>query len=222
MDRKTPLLCIADLQLIRSGERLLHVGSFALGAGERVALVGPSGAGKTLLLRSLALLEEWQAGTLDWCGGPVADADVPRYRSEVIYLHQKPSLGEGTVEQNLREVFQLKVHRHHHFDRAFAAAFLDEVGLGQAFLGKQVRDLSGGEAQLTALLRAVQTGPRVLLLDEPTSALDAARNQALEAWLMRWAEGDGERAYLWVTHNAEQVKRVSNRIVTMEKGGRLL
>ena len=81
-------------------------------SGDRLGVLGPSGAGKTVLLRALALLDPLDAGIdpLSRCKSSSATKSLG-YRSQVIYLHQKPALHEGTVEDNLRQPFTLKAHR---------------------------------------------------------------------------------------------------------------
>ena len=140
-----------------------------------MAVCGPSGAGKTLLLRALALLDPLDSGEILWTGRPVARDQVPRFRREAIYLHQRSAVLEDNVEAALRQPFSLRVYRQRQFDRDRAVSFLEQLGRDEAFLAKRVRDLSGGEMQITALVRALQLDPTVLLLDEPTSALDRAR-----------------------------------------------
>ena len=193
--------------------------SLAITAGERVALVGPSGSGKTVLLRSLAMLDPLDAGTLRWHGERVAHEAVPQYRSRVMYLHQRPALVEGTVLENLEHPFQYAVHRHREFDRALIVRRLEALGKDKTFLNKRVRDLSGGEAQITALLRAVQLEPEVLLLDEPTSALDHETSDAVQQCVRQWhSERMGERSYVVVSHNLQQVQRIVDRTLTLKSG----
>ncbi|MEZ6121517.1 MAG: ATP-binding cassette domain-containing protein, partial [Pirellulaceae bacterium] len=93
--------------LVRSGPNrpLIDQASCQIFAGDRIALTGPSGSGKSLLLRSLALLDEVEQGTIRWQGSLVKPHDVPRFRSHVIYVHQQASLTEGTVKDALREPF---------------------------------------------------------------------------------------------------------------------
>jgi putative ABC transport system ATP-binding protein len=193
-----------------------------VGAGERVALAGPSGAGKSLLLRALALLDPLDAGAVYWHGRPVADADVPACRRHVMYLQQRPALFEGDVEANLREPFTLKAYRGRHFDRPRVLGLLAELGRDESFLSRSHRDLSGGEAQIVALLRALQLGPDVLLLDEATAALDPAAVQAFEKLVAGWlAEAPAGRAAVWVSHDPAQAARVAQRAVFV-RGGRIV
>lgn len=198
---------------------LLDDVSVALDAGDRVALVGPTGSGKTLLLRCLAMLDPVDAGEILWCGEPVSGSAVPRYRSRVIYLHQRPAIDEGTVEDYLRQPYLLKVQQGKQFNRSRIVDWLASLDRKESFLAKQQQDLSGGEGQLTALLRAVQLDPNILLLDEPTAALDAATAELVERLVANWIEElPTERASVWVSHNAQQASRVSHRTIHMVDG----
>ncbi len=198
---------------------LLNRITMSIHTGQRLALVGPTGSGKTLLLRTLAMLDPVDAGEVRWGDATVRGSDVPKFRSQVIYLHQRPALIEGTVEQNLQQPFLLRVHQNKTFDRARIINLLKLLGRTELFLSKQQRDLSGGEQQLTALLRAVQLDPDMLLLDEPTAALDANTTDQVEALVSTWLDEQAEaRAIIWVTHDLEQARRVSARIMTIHEG----
>jgi putative ABC transport system ATP-binding protein len=187
--------------------------------GERLAITGPSGSGKTVLLRAISLLDPVDGGTIHWRGRPVIGDEVPAYRGQVIYLHQRPALLEGPVEENLKEPFRFAIHRARRFDREHVGALLRELGRDESFLEKPSRDLSGGEAQVVALLRAIQLRPTVLLLDEATASLDPATVAAAEDLLARWlAEAPSDRALVWVSHDAGQTRRVADRTVRMNAG----
>ena len=189
-----------------------------LGAGDRLAVHGPSGAGKTVLLRSLALLDPIDRGSISWNGVEVTGEAVPRYRSRVNYLHQAPALGEATVAAVLRRPFELAMHREKEWREELARELFAELGREDSFLDKDRRDLSGGERQLTALVRALLLDPQILLLDEPTSALDSATALLAEALIERWLRRRPERAYVWVCHDDDQRRRVSDRSLTMVAG----
>lgn len=195
---------------------LLDKASLAIQGGDRVAVMGPAGSGKTLLLRALSALDPVDAGSIVWRGNPLTSPRVPEYRRHVMYLHQRPALIAGTVSENLQWPFTLHVYRDRQFDKERVLKMLAAVGRGSDFLDKSHRDLSGGERQIASLLRALQLDPTVLLLDEPTSALDSDARQAVEELIIHWhAERPHDRALLWVTHDSEQARRVSGRVLTM-------
>lgn len=127
---------------------LLHDIWLEIRPGERIALVGPTGAGKTILLRSLALLDVLDSGEVYWNGQSVPDSAVPDFRRHVIYLHQRPAIFEGNVEENLRRPFAFKTHHGNLFNRERIVSLLAELGRESSFLAKSQQN--GQEfAQLT-------------------------------------------------------------------------
>jgi len=204
----------------RAGGRwLLRDVSLALHGGDRLGVVGTTGSGKTLLLRCLALLDEIQEGEIRFRNAAVSHHEIPQFRRQVIYLHQRSPLMEGTVEENLRRPLKLKIHRSRSFDREKTLGILQSLGRDASFLDQPARNLSGGEAQIVALLRAVQLEPAVLLLDEPTSALDAASTGAVEKLVDRWhGEAPTQRAVIWVSHDVKQIERVARQRLSMHEG----
>jgi putative ABC transport system ATP-binding protein len=158
------------------------------------------------------------SGTVHWNGAEIVDADVPNFRGEVMYLHQQPAVIEGTVEEVLREPFELQVHRGKTFSRDQIVQWLEHVGKSQSFLAQSSLDLSGGENQIVALLRAMQLNPKMLLLDEPTSALDSACSAKVESLLVDWVHATDDRAFLWITHDVKQAERISNRTIRIAAG----
>jgi putative ABC transport system ATP-binding protein len=198
---------------------LLRDVSLAIQGGDRLAVAGPSGAGKTLLLRAIALLDPVDQGQILWKSQAVRHERVPRLRAKAIYLHQRPTLFDDTVEAAVRQPFALRAHREKRFDRDRAVTQLARLGRDASFLDQRVANLSGGEAQLTALVRALQLEPAILLLDEPTSALDPETTAAVEDLLVGWvAEAPSSRAWAWVTHDAAQAARIAARTLRMQDG----
>ena len=202
-----------------SGKVLLDVPSFEIAPGERVAVQGPSGSGKTLLLRALAWLDRLDRGELRYRGRLIRQDAVPGYRQRVRYFHQAASLDGVRVEDALTSPFRLRIHRHTRYDRAQAAQILAALGRDEGFLDKTVRDLSGGEKQIAALVRGLLLRPEILMLDEPTAALDGATAQNVENVICEWvAERPDCRAVLWVSHDQNQTDRVATRTVGIEAG----
>ena len=196
---------------------LLQAASLRVDAGECLAVVGASGSGKTLLLRAAARLDPLDRGEVLWQGRPLTRDAIPEYRSQAVYLHQRPAFAAATVEEALRQPFALKTHRRRAFNRPRVERLLETLGRDGAFLSKQVRDVSGGESQIVALVRAMQLAPTLLMLDEPTAALDANTVAAAERLLREWIdEVPDRRAIVWVTHDAQQARRVAERTVQID------
>lgn len=193
--------------------------SVVLCGGQRLALAGPTGAGKTLLLRALALLDPVDGGELFWRGQPVGGGSVPAFRSRAIYLHQRPALIGDSVEATLQRPFRLKVHSGAQYDEQRIAAWLDGLGRTGDLLRRPTAELSGGERQIVAMLRALQFDPEVLLLDEPTAALDPSAAEAAERLVTEWFEAAvRERAYCWVSHDPQQAARMTDRTLRLAAG----
>ncbi len=208
--------------LTRSDERrqlaLLQPTNFTLSRGDRVSITGSSGSGKSVFLRALALLDAPTSGQVLWNGQPIANAQIPHYRSHVGYLSQRPALLEGTVEDNLRFPYSLKTLNKRRFDLQAVTTLLGHAGKTPDFLAKNAGDLSGGESQVVSLIRSLQLNPEVLLLDEPTAALDPTSSGDVEALIDAWFAADKARAYIWVSHDLDQARRMSDVHLQMNAG----
>lgn len=218
MAQNQPLLSVENLGRQLSERWLWRGVSFELTAGDCVGLVAPSGAGKTLLMRNLALLDPIQQGEVTVEGKTPFEWGLPAYRSQVMMVSQRAiplgnalrSALDGTVQDNLKQVFDLAIYRDRRFDPTIIQTWLQKLGRNPEFLNLQGSRLSGGEAQIMALLRALQLSPRVLLLDEPTASLDAATTAQVEALLHDWLQ-HSNRACLLTSHDTEQIRRVTHR-----------
>ena len=193
--------------------------SFEISPGDRLALVGPTGSGKSLVLRALALLDPLDEGEVHWRGRPISNPEVPEFRSQSIYLQQRSPVVEGTVEENLRIPYQLDLRQNLALPLDKATTLLERLGKDDSFLTTQTANLSGGERQIVALLRALLTDPTVLLLDEPSAALDPTATMALESLVESWfSEAPRQRAYVWVSHDPAQASRVGSSLIRLEGG----
>ncbi|AZF06266.1 ATP-binding cassette domain-containing protein [Pseudomonas sp. R5-89-07] len=197
---------------------LLQPTDFALRPADRVSITGPSGSGKSVFLRALALLDAPTSGQVLWNGQMIANAQIPHYRSHISYLSQRPALLDGTVEDNLRFPFSLKTLRPRTFDLQAVTRLLEHAGKAPDFLDKNAADLSGGESQVVSLVRTLQLNPEVLLLDEPTAALDPSSARDVEVLIDAWFAHASGRAYIWVSHDLEQARRMSDIHMQMSAG----
>ena len=185
--------------------------NFTIQPGARVAVVGPSGSGKTLLLRVLAGLDDAQEGQEFFQGLSMTEWKMPQYRSQVVYLSQKPALLEGTVEKNLQYVFRFSVFQNKRYQRQRILDYLSLLGRSSSFLNRAVHELSGGESQIVVFLRALQLSPSLLLFDEPTASLDRETESGLETLIHSWQVEDEQRAYFWTSHDPAQLERMTNQ-----------
>lgn len=223
----TPLL-IADRLCHQDGQRLLlNQVSFSLMAGQKVALLGRSGSGKSLLLHALADLLPLQSGEIylnDSFGlthhplAPISTIDPKMYRSRVVLLHQMPSLTEGTVLDNLTLPFSFKCYQDKVFDKDWHLSCLQVLGRDESFLSRSADQLSGGERQIVNFLRSLQFDPSIALFDEITSALDGETADALIRLTLDWY-GDGlGKAMMWVTHTPDEAAKLSAQVWHMDNG----
>jgi putative ABC transport system ATP-binding protein len=217
---RSSLLRVQDLGRQIQGKWIWRQLHFELYPGERCAIAGEAGAGKTLLLRAIAALDPIQAGTIAFQGTNLSDWFVPRYRTQILYLHQRPALLEGTVEQNLQTIYKMAVHRSldcYEVQRHRILEYLSVLGRSPDFLARPVHALSGGEAQIAAFLRALLCSPTVMLFDEPTASLDAHTEQQFESLVQLWQQEDQTRSYFWTSHDPEQLDRMTDRRLTLKR-----
>lgn len=198
------------------GRKLLCGVSLVIQTGDQIVLHGESGAGKTVLLRALAALDSTE-GDIKFGGARIVPSDIPAFRAKICYLHQTALLPEGTVREALQEPFSWAAHAERQYSEKQASTWLRFLGRSNDFLEKSTVNLSGGEAQIVAVVRALILSPDVLLLDEPTSALDGKTAKKLEQMLLKWVS-DGKRAFVWATHDEAQALRVGSRTIEMADG----
>ncbi len=179
--------------------------------GEFLVILGRSGSGKSTVLRALAGLEPLDSGNVTWAG---ADP-VPRLG---VVFQQPLLLPWATVAENIALGGRFAANRDG-FDARFARELLGRFGLGD-LAGAYPDELSGGQAQRIAVIRAVAVRPQALLLDEPFSALDPAVRADLQRWLAEVAGSLGFTTVL-VTHDVDEALALADRIVLFGGDGRV-
>jgi len=179
--------------------------SFSLEEGECVGLSGQSGIGKSQLLRAVVDLIP-SKGTVALQGIPYSDFPAPQWRKLVSLVPAEPAWWFDRVGDHFSRGtdFEQLLARVEMFD------FVPEV------LSWQIHRLSTGEKQRLGLLRSLQNQPKVLLLDEPSSALDRHHTLILEEFIARLRH-DTKMAVLWISHDQEQLARVAERVLVMDK-----
>ncbi|MBU2603467.1 MAG: ABC transporter ATP-binding protein/permease [Actinobacteria bacterium] len=198
-------------------EEVLDGVTLSIPAGQRVSLVGPTGAGKSTLAKLFLRFYQPTSGRITVDGADLRDYDIRDYRRHVGYVPQEPYLFTGSVLDNIRLADPQA-------DRAEAERPALELGVHDLFLAlpagydTEVRErglaLSAGERQLVSFARAFFAKPAVLILDEATSSVDPGTEYRIEAALSRLLEG---RTSLVIAHRLSTVEN-SDRILVMEDG----
>jgi putative ABC transport system ATP-binding protein len=190
------------LRIVNLHSRLAGPFDLELAAGECLAISGPSGAGKSLFLRMVADLDP-NRGEVFLDGIERRTLPAPAWRSKVVYSAAEPGWWHERVAD------------HFHGEAIeFARAMAPRLALAAALLDRQVAQLSTGERQRAALIRALALQPPVLLLDEPTGALDEDSTALVEG-VLRERLTCGTTIAM-VTHSAAQAARLAHRHLRME------
>ncbi len=183
-------------------------------SGRLTALLGPSGGGKSTLLRIIGGLEDPDSGTVHIDG--VEATGIPAQRRNVGFVFQHyAAFKHLSVYRNV--AFGLEIRKRPSAEiRRRVHELLDLVHLGQ-FADRLPSQLSGGQRQRMALARALAVEPKVLLLDEPFGALDAKVRKELRDWLRRLHD-EVQVTTVFVTHDQEEALEVADEIVVINKG----
>jgi ABC-type iron transport system FetAB ATPase subunit len=179
--------------------------SFSMAANQIVCLSGPSGSGKSLLLRAIADLEP-NSGIMSLDNLFHYDVSGPEWRKKVMYLPAESQWWQETVKE--------------HFCCEPEVQLLADCGFSQEVLDWEISRLSSGEKQRLAIIRLLLHQPEVLLLDEPTASLDRDSVERIEK-LFRSYLAEKNAVALWVSHDHHQIERVADRKFEMLSGGEL-
>jgi sulfate transport system ATP-binding protein len=183
--------------------------------GSLTALLGPSGGGKSTLLRVIAGLESPDSGSVLIRGEDVTGV-TPQERGVGFVFQHYAAFKHMTVRDNIAFGLSIRKRPKEDIDRR-VAELLDLVRL-DGFAHRYPSQLSGGQRQRMALARALAVDPNVLLLDEPFGALDAAVRTELREWLRRLHE-EVHVTTLFVTHDREEAMEIAEQIVVINQGG---
>lgn len=208
-------LRVRELEVVAGGRTLHRDVALDVTGGERLAIAGPSGSGKTTLLRLLAGLISPPRGDVQLDGQSMAAMGYPSWRRRVVLLQQRPVMIDAEVLDNLRLPFEFATAAQP-WPEQQVSAWLAELGLDLPAIAHQAaRELSVGEQQRLALVRALSLGPAVLLADEPTSALDATAATAVEGLLRRRC-AETDLACVVVSHDAAWLTRFCDRTLALQ------
>lgn len=185
------------------GLKRLHLGpvNLSLSPGECITVTGPSGSGKSLLLRAIADLDSHE-GLLSINGESSLLFRGHEWRRQVALLPAEPAWWGEKIGEHFRS----------HNSNA-----LNALGFSDAVFGWSVARCSTGERQRLALLRLLENHPRILLLDEPTAGLDRQNTLEVESLVQEYCEKEAA-AVIWVSHDPQQIERLSCRQYYIDNG----
>jgi len=212
---------------VRLGERTLWSGlDLTVSAGEFVAVLGPNGVGKSTLVKALLGLQSLSAGSISVLGGAPGTAN-----EKIGYLPQRRSFDPDLrirgvdvvrlgLDGNRWGIPLPAAHRYNRRARAAAARVEEVIDLvdAQAYAGRPVGQLSGGEQQRLLIAQALASRPRLLLLDEPLDSLDLPNQSAIAALIARICARD-EVTVVMVAHDVNPILGYLNRVVYIAAGG---
>ncbi len=197
---KNPYFRVKGLSFLDNGPY-----SFSVASRKTLGLCGPSGIGKTQLLRALVDVIP-HTGEIFLDGVPCSKFEAPLWRKLVTYVPPDSAWWHDRVKDHFPDI-------HHNTS---LEGWIDDLGFSIDVMSWQVSRLSTGERQRVALLRALVNKPRVLLLDEPSSALDSYYTEKMEQLLNKYQD-DYSVPIIWVTHDRDQLQRIAHGAFSVEK-----
>lgn len=207
-------ISIQNLTLTRSDQQVLRGVSVKVADSDLLVIIGPSGSGKSSLLRCINRLDDIDSGEILLGGQSIYDMTVTDLRRRVGMMFQKTATFDGTVADNIAFGASLFGEQlsHGRIQELMALASL-EIEL----IDKPANELSGGQEQRLGIARALALNPSVLLLDEPTSSLDPIATHNVEDSLMKLRDHT-DLTMIWVSHSIEQARRIGNRVLLLDEG----
>ena len=212
----SPVFSLHDVRQTKGTQIVLDNIDLEIETGKITALVGPSGAGKTSLLRLLNRLDDPAGGQIFYRSRPIAEYPVRELRLQVGFVFQTPVMFPGTVADNLRAALELAGKSVADSDDLIA----ETLRLAEIDVSLATRDgarLSVGQKQRVNIARALMSAPEVLLMDEPTSALDAETADKLME-TVRHLGKEKNITVVMVTHRLSEAKRAGDTTIVMEAG----
>lgn len=222
MSHAAPLLQAREVAISRPGEAgrlqcVLQATTLEVDVGEVLAVVGPSGGGKSTLLRLFNRLLEPDSGEVLLAGENIQSIDPPALRAQVSLVAQKTFLFPGTVRDNLLASARLRRINLPELNDPALQELLDLCQINQSWFDRDARKLSIGQQQRICVARALIGPCQALLLDEPTSALDRPTADMMAQTFRQLARQKG-LAIIIVTHDLRLTERCADRVALLLGG----
>jgi phospholipid/cholesterol/gamma-HCH transport system ATP-binding protein len=211
-----PIIEITGLHVDFGGQHVLREINLTIPRGQTLVIIGESGCGKTVLLKTMIGLVRPTSGTVRFDGqnlSQLSDRQLTEYRSRFGFVFQHAALFDSlTIGQNV--AFPLKQHRQLPRDEIeqIVRRNLADVGLPESVIYKKPAELSGGMRKRVGLARALSMDPDVLLYDEPTTGLDPIMSDVINELILR-TQQRGRVTSVVITHDMHTARKVADRVV---------
>ena len=219
-----PIVEVQRVHVTFGSQDVLRDVSLTVPRGQSLAIIGESGCGKTVLLKSIIGLVRPTSGIVRFCGYDLAelsDRELTRQRVRFGYVFQNAALFDSlTVGQNV--AFPMRQHASESPSRIreLVLARLAEVGLSESVLSKKPAELSGGMRKRVALARALIMNPELMLYDEPTTGLDPIMSDVINQLMLSTREQHDVTSII-VTHDMRTAHKVADRVIMIYPVSRL-
>ncbi|MBH0161600.1 ABC transporter ATP-binding protein [Fictibacillus sp. 26RED30] len=205
---------LSDIRKVYKDKEVLNVNQLSVKRGEIISVVGPSGTGKSTLLRLIAGLEKTDTGEIKIDGEYLTN--VPPQQRPVVYMFQESLLfPHMNVLENVAFGLKMaKVSKNKRYDKS--KEMMKRVGL-EGLESRFPHEISGGQKQRAALARSLIVHPKVLLLDEPFSSLDTELRKETRRWIKHLLKSENITV-LFVTHDLEEAMAFGDRVAVLNEG----
>jgi putative ABC transport system ATP-binding protein len=219
MKPHNPILEFKRVGFFYSNDRVLFKDlDLAFESGSFNLIRGPSGSGKSSLLKLMNRIHDPREGEIRFLGRPLADYQPQTLRTRIIYIQQTPVVSAGSVKDNMLLPFTFKANQALTGpDDARLRNLLDRFYLDQVRLADSALNLSVGQQQRLCLIRGLLLSPAIVLLDEPTSALDEESSRIVESSAVRLCRESG-LTVIMVSHKGFDQNDITPRILTLANG----
>ncbi len=204
-------LLLEKISIKTGGNLLLENCDYLFEKNKFYVIFGKSGAGKTTLLKAISNLFPFE-GVIRLNDTNISEISPFEYRKTVLYMQQEPVLFPGTVIDNIKFPFNLKLNKDEKFSDENLNSYLNLMGFDKEILNKNAEKLSGGEKQRICLIRSLMLNPEFLLLDEPTSALD----MGMESEIIKILKNI-DTAVIAVSHSKTLIEEADKAILLTER-----